>query len=130
MAFSFETVITKVMELEFVKESVVRGHLVYKEVWSTVEPLNKGQVGSTTLVCCREVVPFSEVVLFAPPKNYSTRSLKGCGFRFVELHTPLNGCDYLFIRVWLPVCLLFGGNNFELKHTLLSVVRSTEVVRF
>ena len=96
----------------------------------TVEPLNKGQVGSTTLVRCREVVPFSEVVLLAPLKNHSTRSLKGCGFRFVELHTTLNGCGFLLVRVWTPVCPLFGGNNFELKQTWLSVVRSTEVVRF
>ena len=50
---------------------------------STVEPLNKGQVGSTTLVRCREVVPFSEVVLFSSTQK---------------------SFDLIIKRVWLPVC--------------------------
>ena len=53
----------------------------------TVEPLNKGQVGSMTLVRCREVVPFSEVVLFSSTQK---------------------SFDSIIKRVWLPVCPLFG----------------------
>ena len=50
---------------------------------NTVEPLNKGQVGSTTLVRCREVVPFSEVVFFSSTQK---------------------SFDSIIKRVWLPVC--------------------------
>ena len=48
-----------------------------------MEPLNKGQVGSMTLVRCREVVPFSEVVLFSSTQK---------------------SFDSIIKRVWLPVC--------------------------
>ena len=59
----------------------------------------------------------------APPKNHSTRSLKGCGFWFVELHTTLNGCGFRF------VCYLHGGNNFELKQTWLYGVQRLSASR-
>ena len=73
-----------------VKLSVVKRpslHNLLIDSHDTVKPLNSGHIGSKTLVCCREVVPISEVDYLATPPILSLLIgfyAEGCGLQEAE----------------------------------------------